>query len=79
MMKIYLSKTHAEEDGALADEGKLGVIIGSKNDIKRLSEFLYSVSEYLESNEYCHMHFRDSFKDWNKENHIDIEINVDER
>lgn len=78
-MKLYLSKTHSDEDGPLADEGKLAIIYSNREDIKRLSKFINEVDRYLDKNEYCHMQFRDHFEEWNKEHHIDIEINVDER
>lgn len=78
-MKLYLSKTHSDEDGPMADEGKLAIIYSSKEDIRNLTEFFHKVNTYLDDNEYCHMHFRDYFENWSKEKHIDIEINVDER
>ncbi|MFK8044144.1 MAG: hypothetical protein AB8B72_01515 [Crocinitomicaceae bacterium] len=78
-MKLFLSKVHSEENGPNAKEGKHGIVYSSKEDIVRLSEFFNKVTEYLKTNEYCHMQFRDSFEGWNKEEHIDIEINVDER
>ena len=77
-MKLYMSKTHSDEDGQY-DEGKLCSIYCNKDDIKKLRSFIESVDDYLENNEFCHMHFRDSFSEWNKNEHIDIEIDVDER
>lgn len=78
-MKLYLSKNHSDEDGPLAEEGKLAIINCKKKDIQKLAEFLNTVNSYLEKHEYCHMQFRDSFKEWNENDHIDLEINVDER
>jgi len=78
-MNLYLSKTHSDEEGPNPNEGKLGIIYSSKENVKRLAKFLNEVAEYLNENEYCHMHFRDSFDDWSKTEHIDLEINVDER
>jgi len=78
-MKLYLSKTHSDEEGPYAEEGKLAIIKSSKEDIIKLSAFLNEVTEYLKKNDYCHMQFRDHFDGWSKSEHIDIEINVDER
>ena len=78
-MKLYLSKSHSDEDGPYAEEGKLAIIQSSKEDVIKLSTFLNEVAEYLKTNDYCHMHFRDHFDEWSKTEHIDIEINVYER
>ena len=42
-MKLYLSKTHSDEDGPYADEGKLGIIYSSKEDIIKLCDFFEKV------------------------------------
>ncbi|MCB9192874.1 MAG: hypothetical protein H6602_14540 [Flavobacteriales bacterium] len=76
-MKIYLADSHSDEDGALATEGKLGILQVTKEDVARLAKFFADASKYLETNDYCHLQFRDSFDDWNKGEHIDIEINVE--
>ena len=57
-MKLYLSKTHSDEDGPMADEGKLAIIYSTREDIRNLTEFFNKVNTYLEDNEYCHMQFR---------------------
>ena len=75
-MKLFLSQTHSDEEGGIAEEGKLGIIYANKEAIFRLAKFLDEVSTHLNENENCHMHFRDSFPEWDKENFIDLEINV---
>lgn len=74
-MKIYLSKTHSDEDGSY-EEAKLASLYCNKSDIKKLKEFIDEVYDYMKTNELCHMHFRDSFSEWNKKDYIDIEIDV---
>ncbi|MBP0905849.1 hypothetical protein ACFSKN_15005 [Mariniflexile gromovii] len=76
-MKIYLSKSHSDDDGFFPDEGKSGIIFSSKDDILKLCEFFEKVKNHIENNDNCHMHFRDSFSEWKKEKHIDLEINMD--
>ena len=76
-MKLYLSKTHSDEDGPISDEGKLGIVYSSKDDIKKLCDFFQEVQNYISKNDTCHMHFRDSFDDWDKDKHIDFEINIE--
>ena len=75
-MKLYLSKNHSDEDGPYAEEGKLAILYSSKEDVFRLCSFFEKVKNELETNDSIHMHFRDSFDEWNKDNQIDIEINV---
>lgn len=77
-MKLYLSKSHSDDDGFFPEQGKSGIIFSSKSDIMRLCEFFEQVKKHIEKNDNCHMHFRDSFSDWKKEKHIDIEINVED-
>ncbi|GAA0871621.1 hypothetical protein GCM10009117_07670 [Gangjinia marincola] len=76
-MKIYLSKAHSDEDGSFAVEGKQGIIYGTKEDIMNLCSFFKQVESHIKENENCHMHFRDSLKNWNKDKHIDLEINLE--
>jgi hypothetical protein len=76
-MKLYLSKNHSDEDGPFAEEGKLGIIYSSKDDILKLCNFFEQVKKRVEKNDDCHMHFRDSFAEWAKNDHIDIEINIE--
>lgn len=76
-MKLYLSKTHSDEDGPYVDEGKMGIIYSSREDLLKLCDFFEKVRNELSGQENIHMHFRDSFENWNRENHIDIEVNVE--
>ena len=75
-MKLYLSETHSDEEGSNAREGKLGMIYSSKKDIIKLCDFFAEVRIEVEKYENFHMHFRDSFDDWDKRKHIDIEVNL---
>lgn len=75
-MKLYLSKNHSDEDGPFAEEGKLGIIYSSKKDILELCTFFEKVKKHIEHNDKCHMHFRDDFSEWEKEKHVDFEINI---
>lgn len=77
-MKIYLSKTHSDEDGSFAVEGKLGILYSKREDLIELCNFFEKVKDELSKRKNIHMHFRDSFNEWNRENHIDIEINVED-
>lgn len=76
-MKLYLSKTHSDEDGPFAEEGKLGIIYSSKDVILKLCDFFEQVKNHLEKDDNCHIYFRDSFAGWKKDEHIDLEINID--
>jgi len=75
-MKIHFSKSHSDEDGPFAEEGKLGIIHGTKDEILELCAFFKQVENHLSTNDNCHMQFRDNLENWNKSNHIDLEINV---
>jgi hypothetical protein len=77
-MKAYLSEVFSEEDGPDASEGKTIYILGSKQHLMELANFLNEVSEYLEANDLCHMHFRDYEKNWNKAQYIDVAISLEE-
>ena len=76
-MRLYLSKTHSDEDGPYADDGKLGILYSSKDDILKLCDFFDKVRDELSKQENLHMHFRDSFDEWEREKHIDIEVNLE--
>jgi hypothetical protein len=76
-MKLYLSKSHSDDDGFFPDQGKLGIIFSSKDDILKLCDFFEKVKTHIEKSNNCHMYFRDSFPEWKKNEHIDLEINVD--
>ena len=45
--------------------------------MRAIAVFLQEVAEYLETNDYCHMHFRDWFPSWDKKSHVDIQITVE--
>ncbi len=75
-MKIYLSKTHSDEEGSFAEEGKLAIIYGSKQDILNLCSFFKQVEKIIQEDDKCHLQFRDNYSNWNKQKHIDLEINL---
>jgi len=75
-MNIYISKTHADEDGPFVEEGKLGIICASKENLLGLCDFFDKIRNHLEDNDNCHMHFQDHLANWNKDTHVDIEINL---
>lgn len=78
-MKLYLSETHSDEDGPMAQEGKLCIIEANTSDIQRLAKFFNDVANFVNSHDGpCHMHFRDSFDGWNKSRHIDISVDLTE-
>lgn len=76
-VKIYSSKTHSDEEGPHAEEGKHAILNTNRSDVHRPAAFLEQVKKHLEKNNSCHMHFRDSFPEWNRKDHIDIGINVE--
>ena len=75
-MKAHLSQAFSEEEGPLAIEGKTVYIEGSKEKLKQLASFLNQVSDYLDDHDLCHMHFRDYEPNWNKEEYIDVAIEL---
>jgi hypothetical protein len=75
-MELYLSKTHADEDGPMAVDGKLAIIRCSKNDVQHLADFFNDICEDLKNTDKCHLHFRDHLKNWSKDKHIDIQVDV---
>lgn len=81
-MKIYLSKTHSDEDnpeGVFAESGKLGIIYSDQQDLMQLCNFFEDVKKELEHTvvgDPFHLHFRDFLPNWNKSQHIDLEINL---
>jgi glycosylphosphatidylinositol transamidase (GPIT) subunit GPI8 len=77
-MKLYLSKTHSDEEESFADEGKLGILYSSREDLIKLCDFFDNIRNELSKQDNIHMHFRDSFDNWSRENHIDIEVNVEQ-
>ena len=77
-MKAYLSSTFSDEEGPMAEEGKAVYIHGSKEKLLELADYFAAVSEHIRINGTCHMHFRDHSKTWNKNNYIDIAVDIDE-
>ena len=76
-MRYFGGFNFSDEDGPLAQEGKLGIIYGNREDLIVMCDFFSKVKEHINNNETCHMHLRDNMKDWNKNKHIDIEVNLD--
>ena len=76
-MELYTSKTLTDEEGPAADTAKLVMIYASKEEVLKLCAFFAKVEKRLNEKNKCHLHFRDSLKDWDRNKHIDIEINVD--
>lgn len=77
-MKAYLASTFSDEEGPMAEEGKAVYIQASKEKILELSAYFASVADHIEKNGICHMHFRDHSRSWNKEEYIDIAIDLAE-
>jgi hypothetical protein len=76
-MKLYTSKTHADEDGPMAEEGKLTMIYGSKEELLALCAFFKKVEQHIQSNDLFHMHLRDNMPNWDRIQHADIEVNLE--
>ena len=76
-LKLYLSKEHSDVEGPLAQEGKLAIIRASKDEIIALAEFFSEVSEKIKTDKLCHMQFRDYLQNWERGEHIDIQIDVE--
>lgn len=76
-MRAWVATTYSDEDGSMATEGKAMIIQGSRIEIKAITRFLNTVSTYLDSNDYCHMHLHDYMEGWKKGEHIDIEVNAE--
>jgi hypothetical protein len=74
---VFLTESFSDEEGPLAYEGKTVYIQGSKEKLLELCQFFQKVANYLESNESCHMHFRDSSESWDKQNYIDVAVDVE--
>jgi len=75
-MKIFQSKTHSDQEGPEAEEGKLGIIYSSKEDLLALCDFFDEVRQAVTKNKNVHMQFRDSHPNWNSKDHIDFEVNM---
>ncbi len=77
-MELYLANSFSDEEGEMAVEGKTVYINASKKQLIQLAEFFKDVADYVEKNDLCHMHFRDHAPDWNKENFVDVAIELKE-
>lgn len=77
-MKAYLANTFSDEEGPMAEEGKTVYIHASKEKLLELASYFSEVAEHIEKNGTCHMHFRDHSKSWNKQEYIDIAVDIDE-
>lgn len=75
-MNLYFSKTYSDDDGALAEDAKLGMIYASKDELLEICEFFEQVKNHISNNDICHMHFRDYYDDWVKNKHFDLEVNL---
>ena len=75
-MKAYIASTFSEEEGPMAVEGKTVYINASKAEIQKLATFMAKVAKFVEENDPCHMHFRDFEPDWNKQDYIDVAIEL---
>lgn len=77
-MKAYIASTFSDEEGPMAEEGKTVYIVASKERLLELADYFSAVAEYLNNNDNvpCHMHFRDRSKAWDKENCIDVAIEL---
>ena len=78
-MKAWISETHSDDDGPTPLEGKDVIIHATKEEVLALVAFMSEVADYLQNNEYCHMHLRDHMKNWDKDMHIDIELTVEKK
>jgi hypothetical protein len=75
-MKLYFSKSHSDEEG-FGEEAKLGMVFASKEEIIKICDFFIQVKSHIKNNDNCHMHLRDNFEGWNKENNFDVEVNLE--
>ena len=75
-MKLYLSKTHADQDGPMAEEGRLGILYTSKENFLKMCDFFEEVKHQLQDKDDIHMHFRDFHENWDGGQHIDLEVNI---
>lgn len=76
-MKVFLADSFSDEEGPLAEEGKTVYIQGSREKLLELCQFFKEIANHLENDESCHMHFRDSSNSWNKQNYIDVAVDVE--
>lgn len=78
-MRLFLSTTHSDEDGPDPEEGKYGMIYGSRAELSELCDFFQDVKEeLLRGRDKLHLHFRDYATNWDRKTDIDIEVNLKE-
>ena len=75
-MNLYITKTHSDEEGPDAIEGKRAIIVSSKEDLLLMCDFFEDVKKDLLKYDDIHLHFRDFFDSWDKDKYIDLEVNV---
>jgi hypothetical protein len=78
-MKAYLANTFSDEEGPMAEEGKTIYIHASKDKLLELCKYFSEIEKHIKQNETCHMHFRDYSQNWNKQQYIDIAIDIEEK
>lgn len=76
-MKLYQSKYFSDQEVYNPKETKFAVVYSSKEELKQICDFFAEVKKHISSNDNCHMHLRDHFKNWDIKKHIDIEVNID--
>jgi lysyl-tRNA synthetase class II len=76
-MKVYLADSFPDEEGEMAIEGKTVYLTATRERFIELADFFQSVSDYVQKNDLCHMHFQDHVEGWNKEDFIDIAIELE--
>ncbi len=76
-MKAYLANTFPDEEGPMAEEGKTIYIHGTLEQLLELCSYFSELEKHLRANETCHMHFQDHSRNWNKQNYIDVAIDID--
>jgi len=75
-MKLYATEEFADEGGPLAEEFKTAYIRGSKKELLGLCSFFKEVEKQLKIYDNFHQHFRDFSQDWDKDNSIDIDLEI---
>ncbi len=77
-MKAYLANTFSDEEGPMAEEGKTIYIHATKDKLLELCSYFSEIENHIKTNKTCHMHFRDHSEKWNKQDYIDIAIDINE-
>jgi len=77
-MKAYLANTFPDEEGPMAEEGKTIYIYGSKEKLLELCKYFSEIEKHIKENDTCHIHFSHHSTNWNKQNYIDLAVDIDE-